>query len=88
MPLLGKLESDIEQVRATALQSNVKWIDLANRFPEPGEHVMVKMDDGLVEIGYWDSARAGWSHSPFERWGMPSAWAALPRSHSSDGFGR
>lgn len=88
MPLLGKLDPVIEQARATALQANVKWIDLANRFPEPGEHVMVKMDDGIVEIGYWDSARAGWSHSPFERWGMPLAWAALPRSHSSDGFSR
>ena len=88
MPLLAKHDSEIEQARATALQSNVKWIDLSNRFPEPGDHVMVKMDDGIVEIGYWDSARAGWSHSPFERWGQPVAWAALPRTHSSNGFGR
>jgi hypothetical protein len=88
MPLPGKLDPAIEQARATALQASVKWIDLANRFPEPGDHVMVKMDDGIVEIGYWDSARAGWSHSPFERWGLPVAWAALPRSQSSDSFSR
>jgi hypothetical protein len=54
---------------------------LANRFPEPGEHVLVKMDDGIIEIGYWDSARAGWSHSPFERWGVPEFWSPLPPPH-------
>ena len=88
MLLQDKNTREIEKARAAALYKPVKWIELASRFPEPGEHVMVKMDDGVVEIGYWDSARAGWSHSPFERWGQPVAWASLPPINTSNGFGR
>ena len=77
-------DRDAEKARAAALRAPMTWIALSNRFPEPGEHVLVKMDDGVVEIGYWDSARAGWSHSPFERWGVPVSWAALPPPHKAE----
>ena len=78
MLLQSKFDSATEQARVAAFHAPMNWIPLAKRFPEPGEHVLVKMDDGTVEIGHWDSARAGWSHSPFERWGVPEFWAALP----------
>jgi hypothetical protein len=86
--LQDKTTREIEQACAAALYNPVKWIELANRFPQPGEHVMVKMADGNIEIAYWDSARAGWSHNPFESGGQPVAWAALPRINTSNGFGR
>jgi len=63
--------------------AQVNWIPLEKQYPEADEHVLVKMDDGAVEIGYWDATRAGWSHSPFERWGMPVAWAALPPQYKA-----
>jgi hypothetical protein len=65
------------QERIAAIQAVRTWIPLADQFPEAGQHVLVKMDDGLIEIAHWDSARAGWSHSPFERWGRPEFWAPL-----------
>ncbi|MEO6875422.1 MAG: hypothetical protein ABI222_11445 [Opitutaceae bacterium] len=70
-----------EKARAAAFNAPINWIALEKRFPAPNEYVLVKMDDETVEIGHWDSARASWSHSPFERWGMPMAWAALPPQH-------
>jgi len=72
-----------EKVRAAEFNTPMNWVALEKRYPEAGEHVLVKMDDGAVEIGYWDAARAGWSHSPFERWGMPVSWAALPSQYRS-----
>lgn len=63
----------------------MNWIPLEKQYPQADEHVMVKMDDGAVEIGYWDAARAGWTHSPFERWGVPVAWAALPPQYKGEG---
>ncbi len=82
--LLQKLDRETEKSLAAAGQAPRTWIALADRFPEPGEHVLVKMDDGIVEIGYWDSARAGWSHSPFERWGLPVSWSPLPPPHKGE----
>ncbi|RFC41419.1 MAG: hypothetical protein DUW69_002710 [Verrucomicrobia bacterium] len=76
--VLQKLDRATEKALAEASQAPRTWIALAARFPEPGEHVLVKMDDDIIEIGYWDSARAGWSHSPFERWGVPVSWSPLP----------
>ena len=81
MLLQGTYQRDTTTARVAAFHAPMNWIALANRYPEPGEHVLVKMDDGIVEIGYWDTARAGWSHSPFERWGVPVSWAALPPSN-------
>ena len=81
--LLQKLDRETEKSLLAEGQNQRTWIALESRFPEPGEHVLVKMDDGIIEIGYWDSARAGWSHSPFERWGLPVAWAALPSQYRS-----
>jgi hypothetical protein len=66
-----------QQQRLAAIQAVRKWIPLDERFPAPGEYVLVKMDDGLIEVAHWDSARASWSHNPFERWGRPEFWAPL-----------
>jgi hypothetical protein len=66
------------KARVDAFYASMTWIDLADRYPDPDDHVLVKMDDGSIDAGHWDSARAGWSHSPFERWGVPVAWAAIP----------
>jgi hypothetical protein len=63
--------------RVAAIQAVRKWIPLDEQFPQPGEYVLVKMDDGLIEFAHWDSARASWSHNPFERWGRPEFWAPL-----------
>jgi hypothetical protein len=78
MLLQGTYQREAGSPRVEAFHAPMKWIELTDRYPAPGEHVMVKMDDGIVEIGYWDTAKAGWSHSPFERWGMPVAWAVIP----------
>jgi hypothetical protein len=65
------------QERIAALQAVRQWFRLADCFPEPGQRVWVKMDDGLIELAHWDAARAGWSHSPFQRWGQPEYSAPL-----------
>ena len=72
-------------VTAAGFARPTNWIPLEKQYPEADEHVMVKMDDGAVEIGYWDAAKAGWSHSPFERWGVPVAWAKLPPQYRGEG---
>ena len=69
---------EAEKARVAAFNTPMNWIPLTVRYPAPEEHVLVKMDDGSVEIGYWDTARSGWSHSPFERWGVPEAWVPIP----------
>ena len=63
--------------RIAAIQAVREWLPLAQSFPAPGQHVWVKMEDGLIEIAHWDSARASWTHSPFERWGRPEFWAPI-----------
>lgn len=63
--------------RIAAIQAVRQWIPLIKCYPTPGQHVFVKMDDGLIEIAHWDSARAAWTHSPFERWGHPESWAPV-----------
>jgi hypothetical protein len=71
---------DRQKVTAPAASPEAaqKWTNLADRYPEPDQPVLVKMDDGSINNGHWDAARAGWRHSPFLRWGQPVAWAALP----------
>ena len=63
-----------------AVQAVRQWFRLADCFPEAGQHVWVKMEDGFIEIAHWDAARAGWSHSPFQRWGQPEYWAPITPS--------
>ena len=60
-------------------EAEMQWTNLADRYPDADQPVLVKMDDGSTSSGHWDSARAGWRHSPFLRWGLPVAWAALPK---------
>ena len=79
MLLLDKSTREIEQACAAALFQPVQWTELTHGLPEPGEHVMVKMDDGIVEIQYWDTAQARWSQNPFASSGQPVAWAPVPR---------
>jgi hypothetical protein len=86
--LEDKTTREIEQACAAALYDPVQWTELDTRLPNPGEHVMVKKDTGFVEIRYWDSARSGWSRSPFESLGRPVAWATLPRLDMSVCFAR
>lgn len=65
------------QERIAAIQAVREWSRLDDGFPPPDQHVWVKMDDGHIEIAHWNAARAGWSHSPFQRWGEPAFWAPL-----------
>ena len=78
MLLQDKTAREIEQACAAVLFDPVEWTELANRFPGPGEHVMLKMDDGIVEVSCWNPAKSGWSNSPFESSGRPVAWAPVP----------
>ena len=86
MVLQDKSTREIEQACVAALYDPVQWTELTIGLPEPGEHVMVKKDDGIVEIRYWDSMRSSWSQSPFESVGQPVAWAAVPRLDMSAAF--
>jgi hypothetical protein len=86
--LHDKTTREIEQACAAALYEPVQWTALTVGLPEPGEHVMVKKDDGIVEIRYWDSARTSWSQSPFESVGQPVAWAPVPRLDMSAALAR
>jgi hypothetical protein len=88
MLLHDKTTREIEAACVAALFDPVQWTELTLGLPEPGEHVMVKKDDGIVEIRYWDSLRSTWSQSPFESPGEPTAWAALPRLDMSAAFAR
>ena len=74
----AKQEMRFEEFYATRV-----WISLSGKFPEPGRHVLLKMADGRVESGHWDSALARWTRSPFEKGGIPVAWAPLPELRKS-----
>jgi hypothetical protein len=61
--------------------ANQDWIAFEKQYPEPDECVLVKMDDGSVTRAQWKAGMASWSHSPFEKWGVPVSWSPLPPLH-------
>jgi hypothetical protein len=54
------------------------WIALSEEYPRNGRRVFVRMSNGSVEMGHWDSVAAKWIYRPFSVGGTPVAWTGLP----------
>ena len=62
--------------------ATLTWIPVSERYPDGGAAVLVRMTDGRAVGATWTTA-SGWYHSPFDKWGEPVEWAALPELHRS-----
>jgi hypothetical protein len=72
-----------ERSRDAILCATKKWHPLIDGFPKSGELVWVRMVDGRVVAGRWNTAARKWEHATGEKWGMPSYWAAVEASRTS-----
>ena len=58
------------------------WVLLSERYPEPGDLVLVRMANGWEGSGKWGSEDFGWENGPLPKRSKPSAWARIHPSRT------
>lgn len=66
-----------DEAELASFYSSRTWIPLMEKFSRSGRLVLVKMLDGAVALGRWNTDRGEWEHTS-AAWGTPAYWAVLP----------
>jgi hypothetical protein len=66
-----------ELTQIASYRASLQWIPLCERFPDSGEHVLVRLAEGRIEGGEWRAELGRWTHAPSVTWGQPVEWAAF-----------